>query len=84
MAIIQGTYLSDALKRSITYHVYLPNDTADEMKTEYYERPAKVLYLLIGYSGASIDWVTGSLIFGARAEIQCDGGYGFRRKTASI
>lgn len=64
MAIIQGTYLSDALKRSITYHVYLPNDTADEMKTEYYERPAKVLYLLIGYSGASIDWVTGSLIFG--------------------
>ena len=65
MAIIQGTYLSDALKRSITYHVYLPNDTADEMKTEYYERPAKVLYLLIGYSGASIDWVTGSLIFGA-------------------
>lgn len=63
MAIIQGTYLSDALKRSITYHVYLPNDTADEMKTKYYERPAKVLYLLIGYSGSSIDWVTGSLIY---------------------
>lgn len=62
MAVIQGMYLSDALQRSITYHMYIPNDTAPAMKTEQYNRPPKVLYLLIGYSGSSLDWITGSLI----------------------
>lgn len=62
MSVIQGTYLSDALRRSITFHMYIPNDTAPEMKTVHYDRPAKVFYLLVGYSGSSLDWITGSLI----------------------
>lgn len=62
MAVIQGTYLSDALKRSVTFHMYVPNDTAPEMRSPYYDRPMKVLYLLIGYSGSSMDWMTGSLL----------------------
>lgn len=62
MSVIQGTYLSDALKRSVTFHMYLPNDTAPQMRTAAYNRPTKVLYLLIGYSGSSLDWLTGSLM----------------------
>ena len=62
MALLQVTYLSKALKKSSTFHMYLPNDTAEEMKNENYERSMKVLFLLHGFTGCSIDWVSGGLM----------------------
>lgn len=62
MALLQIDYLSDALARIVTVHLYLPNDTKPEFTEEnsHYDRDTKILYLLHGFSGNSTDWVTGS------------------------
>lgn len=62
MALAQVHYLSKALERIVTFHMYLPNDTSPELRENnpYYERPTKTLYLLHGFSGNTTDWITGS------------------------
>lgn len=63
MAFLQVTYFTAALMRLTTFHMYLPNETPPEMTAgnKHYKRSAKTLYLLHGFSGNTIDWVTGSL-----------------------
>lgn len=62
MALIQIDYLSDALSRIVTVHMYLPNDTQKDFTdgNPHYKRATKTLYLLHGFSGNSMDWVAGS------------------------
>lgn len=62
MALFQVNYLSEALARIVTFHIYLPNDTAAEFTVDnpHYERPVKTLYLLHGFSGNTMDWIMGS------------------------
>lgn len=63
MAFIQLTYFATSLMKLTTFHMYLPNE-APANYTEgnrHYDRPTKTLYLLHGFSGNTIDWVTGSL-----------------------
>lgn len=62
MALLQIDYLSEALSRIVTVHMYLPSDTQPEFAdgNPHYKRATKTLYLLHGFSGNSTDWVTGS------------------------
>ncbi len=62
MALSQVHYLSEALARIVTFHIYLPNDTSKEFteNNPHYERPIKTLYLLHGFSGNTTDWIMGS------------------------
>lgn len=62
MALSQVHFLSQALARIVTFHVYLPNDTTPEFTDDnpHYERPVKTLYLLHGFSGNTTDWIMGS------------------------
>ena len=64
MAVLQVNKYSAALSRIVTFHVILPNDAPPDMQAgnENYERQAKVLYLLHGFSGSSMDWMLGSRI----------------------
>lgn len=61
MALLKIDFYSDKLKRFTTVHVVLPNDTPEIMITgnPEYTRPTKVLYLLHGFSGYSMDWLIG-------------------------
>ena len=40
MALLQVYYLSEAIKRVVTFHMYLPNDVQDEFKdgNPHYQR----------------------------------------------
>ncbi len=62
MALLQVYYLSEAIKRVVTFHMYLPNDVQDEFKdgNPHYQRGTKTLYLLHGFTGNAADWVSGS------------------------
>ena len=62
MSLLQVTYFSEALARTTTFYMYLPNDVPEGTRKGniHYERPTKTLYLLHGYSGTASDWVTGS------------------------
>jgi putative tributyrin esterase len=62
MALLQVNYYSEALKKITTFHIILPNDLQPIMLegNEHYKRGMKTLYLLHGFSGASIDWMLGS------------------------
>ena len=62
MALIQIDYLSKALSRIVTVHMYLPSDAQNEFTqgNPNYQRATKTLFLLHGFSGNSTDWVTGS------------------------
>lgn len=64
MSVLQINTYSLALSRIITFHAILPNDAPPEMLmgNPYYDRSAKTLYLLHGFSGSSMDFLTGSLI----------------------
>ena len=55
MAIIQASFLSDCLQRSVHFNAILP---VDPMLPEMYRAPLKSLYLLHGYSGSCDDWFT--------------------------
>ena len=59
MAIITVEYLSQALKRNVTYKVVLPNDNLLYTKEDYAKNPEKfkTLYLLNGYYGNCSDWL---------------------------
>lgn len=62
MALSQVHFLSEALARIVTFHIYLPNDTSCEFtdNNPNYERKTKTLYLLHGFHGNTTDWITGS------------------------
>lgn len=62
MALSQVHYLSEALARIVSFHIYLPNDTSVELTkgNPHYDRETKTLYLLHGFSGNTTDWVVGS------------------------
>ena len=57
MAVFQGSYFSDALRRPASFSVYLPNDVDPQYRTKYFERPTKTLFLLHGYTGSGGDWI---------------------------
>ncbi len=62
MALIQFTYVSQALLRSVTVQVILPADKLTP-KGEYTPRKKyKTLYLLHGLWGSQVDWVSGTRI----------------------
>lgn len=64
MANLQVTFFAPSIMRFTTFQMALPNDTPPAMKegNSCYGRPMKTLFLLHGFSGCSLDWVTGSLI----------------------
>ena len=64
MAQLQLHYFSEALMKSTTVQIILPNDVPMAMVGEniHYKRPIKTLYLLHGFSGSSIDWLFGSRV----------------------
>lgn len=64
MAVIQLNFYAKSLCKGTNVHIIIPNDAPLEMLkgNENYERPMKTLFLLHGFSGSSIDWITGSNI----------------------
>lgn len=63
MSNLQINFFSNAIMRFTTFHMYLPNDVFPLMTqgNPHYERPAKTMVLLHGFSGSSYDFVNGSL-----------------------
>ena len=66
MATIHVTYYSQALSGQSEFYMVLPNDVPPMMAVAgpnpAFQRPAKTLVLLHGYSGTAIDWLAGSSI----------------------
>ena len=64
MANGRFSFCSDYLKRLVEFQIVLPNDLPKEWTVEnpHYRRPMKTLFLLHGYTGNSMDWMTGSAI----------------------
>ncbi len=63
MALIQMSYLSKALFRTVPVNVILPVDKISIPGGNYEDRaPYKTLYLLHGLIGSYIDWVSGTRI----------------------
>lgn len=58
MAMIQVTYMSQALWRSVPVQVILPADKATRTGELLPRRKFKTLYLLHGLHGSSMDWIT--------------------------
>jgi len=59
MAVANIEYLSDALQRTVSFHLVLPNDIMSYYKKDnpHHERPMKTLMLLHGYFGSSSEWL---------------------------
>src|SRR5690625_2269966 len=59
MAVANIEYLSDALQRTVSFHLVLPNDIMSYYKKDnpHHERPMKTLTLLHGYFGSSSEWL---------------------------
>ena len=59
MAIANIEYLSQALQRTVSFYLILPNDVMGHYKENnlHYERPMKTLMLLHGYFGSSSEWL---------------------------
>ncbi len=62
MAIGEMEFYSKLLRRDVDFRFILPGDRAENMDLAYYNRPAKTLYLLHGYTKNSIEWMTCSNI----------------------
>lgn len=63
MAISQVNFYSKALKREVTFNALLPLDRTEMFGHVNAEgRPLKALYLLHGYSGSYLDWLSLSRI----------------------
>ncbi len=62
MALLQVNYFSEALMKTTTFHIFLPNDIQPVMiqGNKNYDRKIKTLYLLHGFSGGTLDWMLGS------------------------
>lgn len=58
MAVLTMEFYSASLCRAVTFRAILPNDVPPQMRrAPHWDRPAKTLYLLHGYSGTSSDWM---------------------------
>ena len=68
MAVFQGSYFSDALRRPASFSVYLPNDVDPQYQTKYFERPTKTLFLLHGYTGSGGDWIKDTSLYGLASQ----------------
>ncbi|MBR7178205.1 MAG: acetylesterase [Oscillospiraceae bacterium] len=62
MALIQFTYVSSALLRSVPVQVILPVDKLDPEGNYLPLKKYKTLYLLHGILGSHVDWVSGTRI----------------------
>ncbi len=62
MALIQFTYVSGALLRSVPVQVILPADKLTPSGTYTPRKAYKTLYLLHGLWGSHVDWVSGTRI----------------------
>lgn len=62
MAILQATLFSNALTRTVPATVILPSDKYDGQGRSISRPPYKTLYLLHGYLGSTLDWITGTRI----------------------
>lgn len=59
MAVGHFEFFSEALQRTVSFHLVLPNDIRPEWRKDnpHFERPMKTLMLLHGYFGSSTDWL---------------------------
>lgn len=62
MALIQVTFMSRSLLRTVPVQVILPVDKFMPGEERQEDKPFKTLYLLHGIFGSSIDWVAGTRI----------------------
>ncbi len=62
MALIQMTYLSKALLRTVEVQVILPVDKMDAAGSSGEGTDFKTLYLLHGFLGSNMDWISGTCI----------------------
>ena len=62
MALIQFSYVSSVLLRSVTVQVVLPVDKIDPKGAYLPLKKYKTLYLLHGLLGSHVDWVSGTRI----------------------
>ncbi len=63
MALLQVNFHSSSLNGLTSFNALLPTDVPEEMKDPAsYQRPVKALYLLHGYTGNYMDWITGTKI----------------------
>lgn len=63
MALLQVNFYSSSLNGLTSFNALLPSDVPEEMKDPAsYQRPVKALYLLHGYTGNYMDWITGTKI----------------------
>mgnify|MGYP004442976267 FL=1 len=64
MAFSQFEFISDSLRRVVSFNILLPNDSPLEFikENENYKRGVKTLFLLHGYSGNNRDWILESKI----------------------
>ncbi len=64
MALIHVDFYSEMLSGQTDFYAVIPNDITPFMADQNpcYQRPAKVVVLLHGFSGNGADWVTGSRI----------------------
>ncbi len=64
MSIINIEFFSGALLRPVSFRVFLPNDVrippSELASNPHYQRPAKTLFLLHGYTNNSGEWFYGS------------------------
>ncbi len=62
MAIIQCTFMSMSLMRTVPITVVLPTDKLNFGGAPREEKPFKTLYLLHGIFGSHVDWVAGTRV----------------------
>ena len=64
MALIHVDFYSQMLSGQTDFYAVIPNDVPPMMTEQnpYYQRPAKVVVLLHGFTGNGADWVTGTRI----------------------
>ena len=62
MALVQMTYLSKALLRTVEVQVVLPVDKLDAAEGGRERKNFKTLYLLHGLLGSNMDWISGTCI----------------------
>ncbi len=64
MSLFRTTFFAQSIMKQTNINVVLPNDVPPEMLqgNKHYERPAKTLMLLHGFSGNSDDWLLGSQV----------------------
>lgn len=71
MALINATFMSTSLMRTVSFSAVLPCDTTNFIAgTECAKPPYKTLYLLHGIYGSNIDWLMDTQIHRLAKEYQ--------------